>query len=112
MTPQGHPGDMYYQDRMLDCKAMGGQDVCTPPHMASYYYPQHGMPDPSVSPNAYTAGMPNPACMSGMGSPNMPVYPWMRQNGAGESFPSLAENFMLSFIVFICVVLLLFIILL
>ncbi|XP_035829191.1 homeotic protein antennapedia-like [Aplysia californica] len=61
-------------------------DVCTPPHMASYYYPQQGMPDPSVSPNSYNAGMPNPACMSGMGSPNMPVYPWMRQTNGEVHF--------------------------
>ena len=91
MNPTSHPADMYYERSMMDCK-----DVCTPPHMAGYkglphgdmcgppnmpgyYYPQHGM-DPALSPGGYPGG---PNCM-GMTSPNMPVYPWMRQTNGGE----------------------------
>ncbi|XP_059160811.1 homeotic protein antennapedia-like [Physella acuta] len=79
----GNPSELYYENRMLDCKG-GPPDMCGPPHMPSYYYPQQSMPDPSISPNGYNPGMPNPACMSGMNSPNMPVYPWMRQANNAE----------------------------
>ncbi|GFO19713.1 hypothetical protein PoB_004621800 [Plakobranchus ocellatus] len=74
-----HPGnpELYYDNRMMDCKGIP-TEMCTPPHMGSYYYPQQSMPDPSGSPNGY-----NPGCMPGMGSPNMPVYPWMRQANGG-----------------------------
>ncbi|RUS88449.1 hypothetical protein EGW08_003786 [Elysia chlorotica] len=78
-----HPGnpELYYDNRMLDCKGIP-PEMCTPPHMGTYYFPQQGMLDPSVSPNGYNAG-----CMPAMGSPNMPVYPWMRQaNGAEVHF--------------------------
>ncbi|CAG5135861.1 unnamed protein product, partial [Candidula unifasciata] len=72
------PSDIYYDNRMLDCKPLSA-DACQLPQMPPYYYPQQSMPDPSISPNGYNPSMPNPACMSGIGSPNMPVYPWMRQ---------------------------------
>ncbi|KAK3779053.1 hypothetical protein RRG08_053476 [Elysia crispata] len=80
MSGLHHPGnpDLYYDNRMMDCKGIP-PEMCTSPHMGSYYYSQQSMPDPSGSPNGY-----NPACMPGMGSPNMPVYPWMRQANGGK----------------------------
>ncbi|KAK6971226.1 homeotic protein antennapedia [Biomphalaria glabrata] len=75
--------DMYYDNRMFECKGMM-PDICPSQHVSSYYYPQQGMPDPSLSPNGYNPGMPNSACMPGMGSPNMPMYPWMRPATSAE----------------------------